>query len=128
MAVDLISLGMQADALRLRLHPEQVVTYCTEPEPAASDGTLCVVPEWRLGMTGVEYLQMVAETRLNTPVRHIGADWRKTGLKVAQLALRFGANDFGHVDEREEDIRRVIQDAGFLPKRRDPEFRVLYVR
>src|SRR5579884_1251339 len=114
MGADLISLGMQADALRLRLHPERVVTYCTEP--VANDGTLCVVPEWRLGMTGVEYLQMVAETRLNTPVRHIGADWRRTGLKVALLALRFGANDFGHVDEREENIRRVIQDAGFVPK------------
>ncbi len=125
MPADLISLGMQADGLRLRLHPERVVTYCLEPNDASE---LTVMPEWRPGMTGVEYLHLVAETRLNTPVRHVLADWRKTGFKVAQLALRFGANDFGHAGDREEEIRRVILDAGFTPKRRDAAFRVLYVR
>jgi cyclic dehypoxanthinyl futalosine synthase len=79
-------------------------------------------------MTGVDYLRLVAETRLASGVPHVVADWRKTGLKVAQIALRFGANDFGDSGEREEEIRRVIQDAGFIPRRRDSEFRVLYVR
>lgn len=128
MATDLISLGMQADALRLRLHPERVVTYCTEPAPGTEAQRACITPAWQPGMTGVEYLQLVAETRLTAPVTHVAADWRKTGLKVAQLALRFGANDFGHAADNEEEIRRVIQDAGFMPKRRDAAFRVLYVR
>lgn len=126
MAADLISIGMQADALRLRLHPERVVTYCLEP--ALEGDQIAITPEWQPGMTGVEYLALVAETRLTSAAPHVSADWRKTGFKVAQLALRFGADDFGHAAGKEEEIRRIIQDAGFTPKRRDPGFRVLYVR
>lgn len=124
MTSDLIALGMQADALRSRLHPENVVTYCLEQ---SSEGPF-ITPEWRPGMTGVEYLQLVAETRLSSQLAHVCTDWRRTGLKVAQLALRFGANDFGHVADREEEVRRLILDAGFKPKRRDPAFRLVYVR
>jgi 2-iminoacetate synthase ThiH len=127
MEADLISLGMQADERRQQLNPERVVTYCVV-EPAVPGEQVAVTPEWRPGMTGVEYLQLVAETRLSTTAAHVTADWRKTGFKVAQIALRFGADDFGHAGDKEEEIRRVIQDAGFTPKRRDPGFRVLYVR
>jgi 2-iminoacetate synthase ThiH len=130
MPADLVSLGTQADGLRRQLHPEGVVTYCLEADlvPDAEGEPLFVTPPWQPGMTGVEYLQLVAETRLKTPVPHVLADWRKTGFKVAQIALRFGANDFGHAGHREEEIRRIIQDAGFIPKRRDAAFRALYVR
>ena len=128
MGFDLISLGMQADGLRWRLHPERVVTYSLDRAGDPDQESFSVTPAWRPGMTGVEYLQLVAETRLNTPVAHVSADWRKTGFKVAQLALRFGANDFGHAGDKEEEIRRVIQDAGFAPKRRDAGFSVVYVR
>ena len=124
---DLIALGMQADELRSRLHPEGVVTYLTGGR-GSSDIAGCVTPEWRPGMTGVEYLQLVAETRLQTSAAHVASDWRKTGLKVAQLALRFGADDFGDAGDREEEICRIILDAGFTPKRRDSGFRILYVR
>ena len=78
--------------------------------------------------TGVEYLKVLALTRIyldNVP--HIQASWQ-AGLKMGQVALRFGANDIngaeaGNLRASEEDIRRVIRDAGFVPKQRDALFR-----
>ncbi len=32
---DLIGLGMKADALRKKLHPEHIVTYCLDADPAS---------------------------------------------------------------------------------------------
>jgi len=64
-----------------------------------------------------------------------------TGLKVCQLGLRFGGNDVGSVmlEENvvrsagvtncttEEELRRMIRDAGFVPKRRDTLYRQLFL-
>ncbi len=52
------------------------------------------------------------------------ANWEQQGLKVLQMALRFGANDAGSLVGRaaeasEEEVRRLIRDAGFLPVQRD---------
>jgi cyclic dehypoxanthinyl futalosine synthase len=76
--------------------------------------------------TGMEYVKTVALTRLcldNVP--HIQASWNLFGLKVAQVALRFGADDLGSVDgtATTEELRRLIRDAGFSPKQRDALFR-----
>jgi cyclic dehypoxanthinyl futalosine synthase len=61
------------------------------------------------------------------------------GLKLGQVALRFGANDMGsvmieenvvsaagaHFRASEEDLRRLIRDAGFTPLKRDTIYRIL---
>jgi hypothetical protein len=130
MSHDLIEVGMQADRRRAELHPERMVTYSIERGHSVDlrEGellppeSLAVRPMWQPGMTGVEYLGFVARCRLELPAQHIEIDWRGAGLKVAQLALRFGANDFGDAAGNEEDIRRIIRDAGFLPKRRDAHY------
>ncbi len=92
--------------------------------------------------TAVEYLKMVALSRLyldNIP--NIQASWVTQGLKVCQIALRFGANDVGsvmleenvvaaagaHHRATEQDLRRIIQDAGFTPRQRDTLYRTFFL-
>jgi len=57
------------------------------------------------------------------------------------VALRFGANDVGSVmleenvvaaagarhRAREEDLRRIIREAGFTPRRRDTLYRTYFL-
>jgi cyclic dehypoxanthinyl futalosine synthase len=77
--------------------------------------------------TGVEYLKMIAISRLYLPgIEHIQASSTAQGLKVLQMALRFGADDAGSVPPKvtEEDLRRVIRDAGFRPAQRDLLYRM----
>ena len=81
-----------------------------------------------------EYLKTLAVSRLfldNFP--NLQASWVTQGLKVGQMALRFGANDMGSlmIEENvvaaagtrfrtsEEEIRRAISDAGYAPRRRN---------
>lgn len=83
---------------------------------------------------GVEYLRMLAISRIvldNIP--NLQASWVTQGPKVAQVALTFGANDFGStmIEENvvaaagvsyqlsEKEIRRIITDAGYEPARRN---------
>ncbi|MBX5496284.1 MAG: dehypoxanthine futalosine cyclase [Bryobacteraceae bacterium] len=84
--------------------------------------------------TAVEYLKTLAISRLyldNIP--NIQSSWVTQGLKTCQLGLRFGGNDVGsimieenvvsaagaHHRASEEELRRIIRDAGFIPKQRD---------
>ena len=83
--------------------------------------------------TAVEYLKTLAICRmvLDT-IPHIQADWQQQGLKVLQMALRFGGNDAGSIhgsssSVSEEEIRRVIRDAGFKPAERDTLYRTLFL-
>ena len=91
-------------------------------------------------VTGARYLQFVALARIYLPeVPHVQADWSIFGPKVLQLALRFGADDAGLVlasarDLRtpshhsgEEELRRIIRDAGFMPSERDAVYSRQYV-
>jgi 2-iminoacetate synthase ThiH len=142
---DLIALGREADAVRQRMHPDHVVTYTSATDeafevffPAAASimdrlqlleelpsPAVVVRPAVDSRATGVEYLKTVALTRLwLRDVSHVQASWRTFGLKVAQVALRFGADDLGRFDATatEEDLRRLIRDAGFIPKHRDALF------
>ena len=72
--------------------------------------------------TGVEYLKTLAIARivLDT-LANIEADALTQGPKVLQMALRFGANDAGHPTQQvsEEELRRIIRDAGFQPAQRN---------
>jgi len=82
----------------------------------------------------VEYLKTLAISRIfldNIP--NIQASWVTQGSKIAQLALRFGANDLGSTMIEENVVRaagvsfrmsiaemkRIIEDAGFVGRQRD---------
>lgn len=84
-----------------------------------------------------EYLKFLALSRLfldNIP--NIQASWVTQGSKVGQLALLWGANDFGStmIEENvvaaagvsfkmpEEELRTLIQGAGFVPRRRRMDY------
>jgi cyclic dehypoxanthinyl futalosine synthase len=89
---------------------------------------------------GIEYLKTLAISRLfldNFP--NIQASWVTQGSKIAQLALRFGANDLGSTMIEEnvvraagisfrmslKEMRAIIKDAGFTPRRRDCYYNLL---
>lgn len=89
---------------------------------------------------GVEYLKTLAVARImldNVP--SIQASWVTQGAKIAQIALSFGANDFGSTMLEEnvvraagvnyrialEEIHRCIKDAGFIPAQRTTDYRIL---
>jgi cyclic dehypoxanthinyl futalosine synthase len=88
--------------------------------------------------TAVEYLTTLAISRLyldNIP--NLQGSWATQGLKVLQMGLRFGGNDVGAVllQERfgkpggatEEELRRIIREAGFKPVQRDTLYRTLFL-
>jgi cyclic dehypoxanthinyl futalosine synthase len=88
--------------------------------------------------TAVEYLKTLAISRLFLDyIPNVQASWRTQSLKVLQMGLRFGGNDVGSVllEERntkpggatEEELRRVIRDAGFKPVQRDILYRTMYL-
>jgi cyclic dehypoxanthinyl futalosine synthase len=84
-------------------------------------------------VTAVERLKMLAVARMFLDnIENIQADGVASGidgLKVLQTALRFGANDLGAVDvgaaRSEEDLRRIIRDAGLRPAERDAAYRAM---
>ncbi len=84
--------------------------------------------------TSVEYLKTLAVSRIFLDnFENVQASWVTQGLKVLELGLCFGGNDVGSVmlEENvvkaagtsncttEEELRRIIRDAGFRPARRD---------
>jgi cyclic dehypoxanthinyl futalosine synthase len=93
------------------------------------------IPGWEEA-TGVEYLKTLAICRMYLDnIENVQANLETQGLKVLQMGLRFGGNDVGSVPEAvpgsgkgiaEEDLRRVIRDAGFRPVQRDLLYRTMY--
>jgi cyclic dehypoxanthinyl futalosine synthase len=84
--------------------------------------------------TSVEYLKILAISRMfldNVP--NIQSTWATQGLKVLQMGLRFGSNDVGSVmpepgaSTTEEELRRLIRDAGFRPAQRDTLYRTMFL-
>lgn len=90
--------------------------------------------------TGVEYLRTLALSRIVLDnFDNLQASWVTQGGKVGQLSLAFGANDMGSVMIEENVVRaagaeycmdeaeivRNIEDAGFIPKRRNMVYDVL---
>ena len=57
--------------------------------------------------TGVDYLKMVAISRilLNGYIKNIQASWVTQGIKIAQVALDYGANDLGGTMIEENVVR-----------------------
>ena len=82
--------------------------------------------------TAVEYLRTLAISRMVLDnFENIESSGIDQGLKVMQMALRFGANDGGTIapdgNFTEADLRRVIRDAGFAPVERDALYRTFYL-
>lgn len=92
--------------------------------------------------TAVEFLKMLALSRVYLDnICNIQTSWVTPGLKICQMGLRFGGNDVGSImieenvvsqaganyHASEEDLRRLIRDAGFIPKQRDTLYRTYYL-
>jgi len=78
------------------------------------------------GVTAVERLKTLAVSRMFLDnIENVQASAAGEGLKVLQMGLRFGANDVGAVGAgaSEQDLRRIIRDAGFRPAERDGVYR-----
>ena len=87
-----------------------------------------------------QYLRIIALSRImldNVP--HIQASWFSEGKKTGQIALRFGADDFGGTlfDENvmlaagfynrttEDEVREMISEAGFSPIQRLTNYEIV---
>ena len=81
--------------------------------------------------TAVDALKLLAVSRLYlSNIENLQATWTTQGLKVLQMALRFGANDAGAVLPQEdgvteETLRRILRDAGLKPVQRDTLYTTL---
>ncbi|MCG6931859.1 MAG: dehypoxanthine futalosine cyclase [Desulfofustis sp.] len=108
------------------------------PWPFQPDNTRLHGEGTSLKTSGWEYLRMLALSRIYLDnFDNIQASWVTQGPKIAQLALLFGANDFGStmIEENvvaaagvrfrlsEPEIRRLVRDAGFVPQQRLMDYR-----
>ena len=90
----------------------------------------------------MEFLKTLAISRIYLDnFVNMQTSWVTQGLKICQLGLRFGGNDVGSVmleenvvrqagaqhQASEEDLRRMIRDAGFVPKQRDTLYRTYFL-
>lgn len=90
--------------------------------------------------SAVDFLRTLALARVYLDnVQHIQSGWLTEGLRVAQVALYFGADDLGGVlmdemvvraagiDNRAtaSQMRATIKDAGFVPRERDGLYNTL---
>ncbi len=90
--------------------------------------------------TAVEYLKVLALSRIMLDnFQNIQASWVTQGAKIAQVALEFGANDFGStmIEENvvaaagisfrmtKQEIISIIKDAGYTPAQRDTRYSIL---
>src|SRR5438876_1843281 len=88
--------------------------------------------------TGIDYLKMLAVSRLFLDnIENFQSSWLTQGLRLGQVALRFGANDMGsimieenvvsaagaHNEADENMLRYLIREAGFTPRQRDILYR-----
>lgn len=107
------------------------IPWTYQPDHTALGGT-------KVGASA--YLRVLAVARLlldNVP--HIQASWVTQGPRVAQIALFFGADDFGSTMMEEnvvraagaayrippEEIIRVVKEAGFTPAQRTTQYRII---
>jgi cyclic dehypoxanthinyl futalosine synthase len=107
------------------------ITWSYQPEHTERGGTEA---------TGVDYLRTLAIARLVLDnFDNLQASWVTQGGKVGQLSLAFGANDMGSVMIEENVVRaagasycmdeveivRNVEDAGYVPKRRNMHYEIL---
>jgi len=88
--------------------------------------------------TAFDYLKTLAISRLYLDnIDHIQSSWLTPGIKICQVGLQFGADDVGSIlieenvvyaagvrnRTNEEELRRIISDAGYMPAQRDTLYR-----
>ncbi len=88
--------------------------------------------------TAFDYLKTLAISRLYLDnIDHIQSSWLTPGIKVCQVGLQFGADDVGSIlieenvvyaagvrnRTNEDELRRIISDAGYMPAQRDTLYR-----
>jgi cyclic dehypoxanthinyl futalosine synthase len=88
----------------------------------------------------MDYLRTLAVSRLVLDnIRNLQVSWVTMGSAVAQVALQFGANDFGSTMIEEnvvaaagvqhrlsmDEIRRIITDAGYVPRQRTMSYELV---
>ncbi|HET6679814.1 MAG TPA: cyclic dehypoxanthinyl futalosine synthase [Gemmatimonadaceae bacterium] len=105
------------------LQPENTPTMSAQPKTDA-----------------VDYLRTVAISRIvldNVP--NLQSSWVTMGMRIGQLALSFGCNDFGSLMIEEnvvsaantthrtttDELERLIVDAGFTPARRRQDYSII---
>jgi dehypoxanthine futalosine cyclase len=97
----------------------------------------------QLGAGAHDYLRTVAIARLFLDnVDHVQASWPTQGVKLAQVALEFGCDDFGSTMMEENvvsaagttqcsvaeiNLQRSVRAAGYTPAQRDSSYRILRV-
>lgn len=95
----------------------------------------------QLGAGAHDYLRTVAIARLFLDnVDHVQASWPTQGVKLAQVALEFGCDDFGSTMMEENvvsaagttqcsvaeiNLQRAIRAAGYTPAQRDSSYKIL---
>jgi cyclic dehypoxanthinyl futalosine synthase len=92
--------------------------------------------------SAVDYLKTLAVSRIYLDnILNVQASWLTPGHKICQVALRFGGNDVGSIlieenvvraagvtrTSSEEQLRRLIQEAGFRPVKRDTLYRTHFL-
>jgi cyclic dehypoxanthinyl futalosine synthase len=95
--------------------------------------------------TGSEYLRMIALSRLMLDnIRHLQAGWVTEGPKLSQIALTFGADDFGGILMEEnvvsatesdslyagvtkEEAIRLIAETGKTPVQRNTNYEIVKI-
>jgi cyclic dehypoxanthinyl futalosine synthase len=93
--------------------------------------------------TAVDYLKTLAISRLYLDnIDHVQSSWLTPGIKVCQVGLQFGADDVGSIlieenvvyaagvrnRTNEEELRRIISDAGYIPAQRDTLYRSYFLK
>ena len=137
--------GFQETSEHIMLHLDRIRALQSETGgftafitwPFQADGTRLKL---RDDTSPFRYLRMQALARLyldNVP--NIQVSWPTLGPEIGEIALRFGANDFGSVMIEEnvvsqagasfmltaEEIERHVRQAGFIPRRRRMDYSLL---
>lgn len=110
------------------------------PWPVQTAGTRLGKQHPVTPVTESEYLRTIAISRIMLDnIDNIQASWLTVGPETAQICLHAGANDLGSIMIEEnvvssagasfrmsaDDMRRVIRDAGFTPRRRNQAYLIL---
>ena len=92
--------------------------------------------------SAVDYLKTLAVSRIYLDnILNVQASWLTPGHKICQIALRFGGNDVGSIlieenvvraagvtrTSSEDQLRRLIEEAGFRPVKRDTLYRTYFL-
>ncbi|HEY1215061.1 MAG TPA: hypothetical protein VGE93_15635 [Bryobacteraceae bacterium] len=124
-------------AISLDERCRRMAQFRLEQEASSRFISFVVLPTGHPEPTASEYMKALAIARIyldNSP--HAQVPVASLDTKLAQVALRFGADDLGVVSAvesgrgklvTEEQVRRLIRDAGFTPKQRDSEFRTYFL-